>query len=162
MRRNRLGRKGLFLMAVLAACMLTTVAHQAGTGLQDEDAIRQSVQQMQEGWNTKSGALFAKPFAEDADYVVINGRYIKGQKVIAEAHQRIFDTIYKNTSISLKVERSRLLRPDVALVHVLGRAETPQADGASKSDVILTLVMTKNSGVWQIAAFQNTKVEARP
>ena len=45
----------------------------------DEAAMRENVKQMETGWNTKSGALFAKPFAEDADYVVINGMYIKGR-----------------------------------------------------------------------------------
>ena len=48
----------------------------------DEAAIRENVKHLETGWNTKSGALFAKPFAEDADYVVINGMYIKGRSVI--------------------------------------------------------------------------------
>lgn len=159
MRRNNWSRSGFLLIAVLAACALMAATHQARTLANDEDAIRRNVKQMEEGWNSKSGALFAKPFAEDADYVVVNGMHIKGQKVIAEAHQRIFDTIYKNTSLSLKVEQFRLLRPDVALVHVRGRAETPQAEGVSKREVMITLVMTKTDGVWRIAAFQNTKIE---
>lgn len=99
-------------------------------------------------------ALFAKPFAEDADYVVINGMYIKGRAAIQTAHQRIFDTIYKDTNISLTVKQIRFLRPDVAVVHVNGHREGPTKD--LSGDAILTLVMTKEAHGWTIAAFQNT------
>ena len=129
------------------------------TKASDEAAIRENVKQMETGWNTKSGALFARPFAEDADYVVINGTHIRGRALIDKGHQRIFDTIYKQTGLSLTVEQIRFLRPDVALVHVLGHSKTPQADGFRESDVIITLVMTKDNQGWKIAAFQNTQVE---
>jgi uncharacterized protein (TIGR02246 family) len=106
----------------------------------DEAAMRESVKQLETGWNTKSGAVFAKPFAEDADYVVINGLYIKGRATIETAHQRIFDTIYKDTNIKLEVKQIRFLRPDVAVVHVTGHREGPTKE--LTGDAILTLVMT--------------------
>ena len=125
----------------------------------DEAALRESVKQLETGWNTKSGALFAKPFAEDADYVVINGMYIKGRATIETAHQRIFDTIYKDTKINLTVKQIRFLRPDVAVVHVTGHREGPTKE--LTQDAILTLVMTKEQHGWTIAAFQNTGVAPR-
>ena len=125
----------------------------------DEAAMRESVKQMETGWNTKSGALFAKPFAEDADYVVINGIYIKGRATIETQHQRIFDTIFKDTRINLTVKQIRFLRPDVAVVHVTGHREGPTKD--LTQDAILTLVMTKEAQGWTIAAFQNTSVAPR-
>ena len=125
----------------------------------DEAAMRESVKQMETGWNTKSGALFAKPFAEDADYVVINGMYIKGRATIETAHQRIFDTIYKDTKINLTVKQIRFLRSDVAVVHVTGHRDGPTKD--LTQDAILTLVMTKEQHGWTIAAFQNTGVAPR-
>lgn len=125
----------------------------------DETAIRESVKQMETGWNTKSGAVFAKPFAEDADYVVINGMYIKGRSTIETSHQRIFDTIYKDTIIELTVKQIRYLRPDVAVVHVTGHRQGPTKE--LLQDAILTLVMTKEQHGWTIAAFQNTAVAPR-
>ena len=125
----------------------------------DEAAIRDSVKQMETGWNTKSGALFAKPFAEDADYVVINGMYIKGRPIIATAHQQIFDTIYKDTTVTLSVKQIRFLRPDVAVVHVNAHRDGPTRE--LTADAIVTLVMTKEKQGWTIAAFQNTQVVAR-
>jgi len=125
----------------------------------DETALRESVKQLETGWNTKSGALFAKPFAEDADYVVINGMYIKGRAVIESAHQRIFDTIYKDTNITLTVKQIRFLRPDVAVVHVEGRRTGPTKELGQ--DAMLTLMMTKEKQGWVIAAFQNTAIATR-
>jgi len=122
----------------------------------DEAALRDIVKQMETGWNTKSGAVFAKPFAEDADYVVINGNYIKGRAVIESQHQRIFDTIYKDTTLSLTVKQIRFLRPDVAVVHVSGKRVGPGKD--HNQGAMITVVMTKQNGGWLIAAFQNTAV----
>ena len=125
----------------------------------DETAIRESVKQMETGWNTKSGALFAKPFAEDADYVVINGNYIKGHAVIESQHQRIFDTIYKDTNITLAVKQIRFLRPDVAIVHVEGHRTSSTKE--LTQDAMMTLMMTKEKQGWVITAFQNTAVATR-
>jgi uncharacterized protein (TIGR02246 family) len=133
--------------------------HQPDGHAADEAAVRESVKQLETGWNTKSGALFAKPFAEDADYVVINGYYIKGRAAIETGHQRIFDTIYKDTNLTLTVKQIRFLRPDVAVVHVEGRRTGPANEPAQNA--MLTLMMTKEKQGWVIAAFQNTAITTR-
>ena len=126
----------------------------------DEAAIRENVKQLESGWNTKSGALFAKPFAEDADYVVINGSHIKGRKVIESAHKGIFETIFKDTTLTLNVKQIRFVRPDVAVVHVNGHRDGPTKELIQ--DAILTMVMVKEKEGWSITAFQNTAVAPRP
>src|SRR5678815_3430278 len=151
--------KTLVFVTLLMLGFSTQTMHSQDNPASDEAAMRESVKQMESGWNTKSGALFAKPFAEDADYVVINGMYIKGRAVIESQHQRIFDTIYKDTNLTLKVKQIRFLRPDVAVVHVEGHrtSTTP----ALVQDAMLTLMMTKEKQGWVIAAFQNTSVAPR-
>jgi len=152
--------KTLVFVTLLMLGFSGQATHSAPEGrAADETAIRESVKQMETGWNTKSGALFAKPFAEDADYVVINGNYIKGHAVIKSQHQRIFDTIYKDTNITLTVKQIRFLRPDVAVVHVEGRRTS--ATQALAQDAMMTLLMTKEKLGWMISAFQNTAVAPR-
>lgn len=149
--------------AALLACLLYGSVHVSaltGASAEDEAAVRESVRQMENGWNTGSGPLFAKPFAEDADYVVINGMQIKGRETIAKAHQQIFDTIYKGSTLSLSVKQVRFLRPDVAVVHVAGHLKSRRGEEAHEADATITLVMTKDKGEWRIAAFQNTEVAA--
>lgn len=150
--------KGSALLT-LFVLVFSTDALAQGSREADEAAMRENVSHLETGWNTKSGALFAKPFAEDADYVVINGMYIKGRAVIEKAHQQIFDTIYKDTKIKLTVKQIRFLRPDVAVVHVSGHRDGPTKE--LTQDAMLTTVMTKENHGWTIAAFQNTGVMSR-
>lgn len=125
----------------------------------DEAAIRANVEQMVKGWNSKSGAEFAKPFAEDSDYVVINGTHIKGRAANAAGHQQIFDTVYKNSTLAYTVEQIRFLRPDVAVIHVSASLEVTQGDSTQNHNARITMVMMKNKGKWEIAAFQNTEIQ---
>jgi uncharacterized protein (TIGR02246 family) len=144
------------ILVTLALLMFSALSVSAQNNAADESALRESVKQLETGWNTKSGASFAKPFAEDADYVVINGSYIKGRAVIESQHQRIFDTIFKDTTIRLTVQQIRFLRPDVAVVHVKGSRESPTQE--LRQSAMLTLFMTKEKAGWTIAAFQNTAI----
>jgi uncharacterized protein (TIGR02246 family) len=145
------------LAIVLAACALAATARATDAGA--EAAIRDNVRQMETGWNQKSGALFAGPFAEDADYVVINGLHIRGREAIEKGHQQIFDTFMKDTTISFVVEQVRFLRTDVAIVHVGGRLKTGQDTGQTEARI--TLVMSKGKDGWKNVAFQNTEVAKR-
>lgn len=157
MRSHNTVRRFTFALVALVACALYAAAPAAADNA-DEAAIRENVRQLEAGWNAKSGAQFAKPFAADADYVIINGSYIKGREAIAEGHQRIFDTFYKESTLSLSIKQVRMLRPDVAVVHVTGTNKVPRGAETQVAEAIITLLMTKESGVWKIAAFQNTEV----
>lgn len=150
-------KKGLAGLIMLLALFPAVYAQNDRAA--DDAAIRDNVKQLETGWNTKSGAAFAKPFADDADYVIINGRYIKGREAIATAHQRIFDTVFKDTKLELTVKQVRFLRPDVAVVHADGHRDGPTAE--LKQRASMTFVMTKDRQKWSIAAFQNTPVAAQ-
>lgn len=127
----------------------------------DEKAIRANLEQMVKGWNVKSGEEFAKPFAEDSDYVVVNGMHIKGRAANAKGHQQIFDTIYKDTEISGIVEQIRFLRPDIALIHAVTE-RFPKTDRNHVTKGRLTMVMVKTDDEWEIVAFQNTQIQNAP
>ena len=161
MKRSSTTIKPLTALTAFILCVFTVSAQEAGASVaraEDEAAIRENVRQMEAGWNTKSGSLFAKPFAEDADYVVINGMYLKGRAAIERAHQQIFDTIFKNTTVRLSVKQIRFLRPDVAVVHVIGHKDAPENERELMSDAFVSMVMTKDKQGWRIAAFHNTKI----
>lgn len=150
----------LMFVALVLSALHASAQERAASRMsaEDEAAIRENVRQMETGWNTKSGSLFAKPFTEDADYVVINGLQIKGRDTIGKGHERLFATIYKNSTLSLSVKQIRFLSLDVAVVHVAGRNRIRQGEETREVAAMMTLVMTKDKGEWQIAAFQNTAV----
>ena len=159
------GINALVLFMAIAVCFIqgtAQVSPKAGVESADEAAIRENVRQVEEGWNTKSAALFAKPFAEDADYVAVTGFYVKGRKANEVGHQRLFEGVFKNSTINLTVKQIRFLSPDIALVHVQGHNKTKQGDAVREWDLMMSLVMTKVEGKWKIASFHNTMVNEGP
>lgn len=144
-------------MALLFACGLAGTAQAQGASA-DEDAIRQVVQQVQEGWNAHDGKAFAAPFAADADYVVVNGMSLKGREAIEKGHTGIFSSIYKDSRNAATVKSVRFLRPDVAVALVEWNLEYREGGETKKGHAMNTMVMTKEGGKWSIAAFQNTPI----
>ena len=154
----------LSLMAAgLLALMLVNVqasnTYASQNSNKDEDAIRQVVQQVQDGWNAHDGKAFAAPFATDADYVVVNGMRATGREEIEKGHTAIFTTIYKDSRNAATVKSIRFLRPDVAVVHVEWNLEFRAGGETRKGHAMNTMVMTKENGKWSIAAFQNTPIQ---
>jgi uncharacterized protein (TIGR02246 family) len=124
---------------------------------EDEVAIHEKLKQMHDGWKARDAELFAKPFATDADYVVVNGMRLQGRKAIEEGHRALFARIPKEDpkeSESVPNEVTiRFLRPDVALVHTVGFGTVHN---------IATLVLTKEGHGWEIASLQRTAIQAPP
>jgi uncharacterized protein (TIGR02246 family) len=122
----------------------------------DRAAIDDIVAKLEGAWNALDGAAFAAPFAADADFVNIRGEHFRGRAAIAAGHAEIFRTIYAGSRNQLAVETARLLRPDVALAHVHAVLDVPHGPLAGRHSARFSLVLTKESGGWQIAAFHNT------
>lgn len=165
MRNSVLVKTLPLVLAALAALAPRAAAQDSAAprpAADDEAAVRENVRQMEAGWNAKSGDAFARPFAEDADYVVINGMQLKGRQAIDKGHQQIFDTIYKDSALALSLKQLRLLRPDVAVAHVAARLKVRLGEQTQEGNAIITMVLTKENGGWRIAAFQNTSVAAAP
>lgn len=150
----------LFTLALSAAAYGQT-ATSAKDAAQDEAAVRAAVQSLQDAWNAHDGKAFAAPFAADADYVVVNGAYIKGREVIEQGHAQIFSTLYKESRNVAAIKSVRFIRPDVALALVEWNLEFKAGGETRRARAINTLVFTKESGRWSIAAFQNTPVQAQ-
>lgn len=156
--------KRLSFMAVMFFVVLFAIVSNAqssqGTS-SDEAAIRQIVQQVQDGWNAHDGKAFAAPFVTDADYVVVNGMYVKGREAIEQGHTQIFSNIYKDSKNVATVKSVRFLRSDVAVAHVEWNLEFRAGGETRKAQAMNTMVLTKEDGRWGIAVFQNTPIETQ-
>lgn len=127
----------------------------------DRAALDNIVSQLEAAWNAMDGAAFAAPFANDADFVNIRGEHFHGRSAIAAGHAAIFRTIYAGSTNHYTVVVARLVRPDVALVHVHARLDAPHGPLAGRHAARFSLVLTKEPGGWQIAAFHNTLVSGQ-
>ena len=137
---------------------------------EDEAAIRQLIEDMQEGQNTKNGELFASAFAQEHDYVAINGMFLPNQtkEDNARIHQGLYDESrssvagkYAEVEVRLNVAKIRALTaPEVIVAHV--ESEFCLKDHAEKKTKnIITAVMQKREGEWEIVAFHNAPVQKR-
>jgi uncharacterized protein (TIGR02246 family) len=117
------------------------------------------VGRLQAAWNAMDGAAFAAPFAEDADFVNILGEHFRGRDRIAAGHVGIFQSIYAGSTVSMRLERVRLLRPDVALAHVHSILDVPQGLLAGRHAARFSLVLTRGPAGWEIAGFHNTRMD---
>ena len=122
----------------------------------DRAALESIVGQLEAAWNAMDGSAFAAPFAGDADFVNIRGEHFHGRPAIAAGHAAIFRTIYAGSTVHFTVEAARLVRPEVALLHVRSLLDAPQGPLAGRHGACFSLALTKEAGGWEIAAFHNT------
>ena len=114
------------------------------------------VRAMETAWNAADSAGFVDAFADDADFVNVLGMHVRGRDAIAEGHAQIFRTVYAGSRVAYRVEGARLLRPDVALVHVYATLEVPGGPMAGQHEARYSMVLIHDGGTWRIASFHNT------
>jgi uncharacterized protein (TIGR02246 family) len=119
------------------------------------------VRQLESAWNAMDGPGFAALFAADAEFVNIRGEYFRGRTAIAAGHTALFQGIYARSTNHCAVEGARLLGPEVALVRVHSVLHVPHGPHGGRQTARFSLVLSKESGRWEIAALHNT-LEAPP
>ena len=125
----------------------------------DESAVRDLYRELMDGWNRGSGEAFAAVFTEDGDLIGFDGTHFEGRAEITTFHQELFDKWLKGTRLVGRVKDVRFLSPDVALMHAVGSTVMRGKSRPSpERDSIQTLVATRQSGEWRLAAFQNTRL----
>ena len=151
----------IIVITIVILCASASLFAQEKTSKmsKDEALIRAAVKQMETGWNAHDAKAFSAPFAAEADYVVVNGMYVKGRDEIEKGHTGIFTTIYKDSRNIGTIKSVRFLRKDVAVVHTEWNLEFTAGGGKRKGHALSTMIMTKDKGKWSIAAFQNTSIQ---
>lgn len=125
---------------------------------EDGRIVAEIVGELERAWNSADGAGFARPFAEDADFVNIRGERARTRAVIGQGHQGIFDTIYKGSTVRYEVAQVRGLAPAVLLAHVKATLNAPTGPLAGEHASLFTLVLVRIEEAWRITALQNTLV----
>ncbi|PRX50021.1 uncharacterized protein (TIGR02246 family) [Prauserella shujinwangii] len=109
---------------------------------------------MARAWNAGDGAAWAASFAEDATFVDALGRVQRGRAVIAEEHQKIFDTIYRGSRLEYWLLDSRPIADDLLLAHTGSRLSVPEGPRAGTVEAVQTKLVRGG----EILAFHNTAV----
>ena len=124
----------------------------------DDRIVSDIVGELEKAWNAADGAGFARPFADDADFVNIRGDHFRTREVIAKGHQVIFDTMYKGSVVRYQVTDVRAIAPGVLVAHAKATLTAPTGPLAGEHGSLFTLVLVQHDNEWRIAAFHNTLV----
>lgn len=151
--------KKLFILSVFLIGMISTTCAQLNP--RDEAAIHSIVRTMEEGWNAKSGKIFATHFAPTHDYIIWNGIFLNEltREGNAMSHQGIFDSFYKTTDLRVVVSKIRPIREDLVHVQVLGATYEHNTPIPENPKVIITMLMEKKNNEWSIISFHNSDIE---
>ena len=122
------------------------------------EAIDEVIAGLEKAWNAADGDAFGQWFAEDAEFVTVYGMYFQGRATIAASHQHIFETVYKDSVVSYVPFQTRMLRDDVALVHMRAHLSVPEGPMAGEHDALPSIVVTREPDGWKIASLHNTFV----
>jgi uncharacterized protein (TIGR02246 family) len=115
--------------------------------------------ELERAWNAADGTGFARPFAEDADFVNIRGEHFQSRDLIAKGHQAIFDTIYKGSVVRFEVTGVRAISQTVLVAHVKSTLKAPTGPLAGEHNSLFTMVVVQAQNDWRIAAFHNTLIK---
>jgi uncharacterized protein (TIGR02246 family) len=137
-----------------------------GSPSADETRIRQLIAEEESAWNRGDAKAYASHFDEEGGFTNVLGTVYYGRRAFEERHAEIFATVFRNTVLSMKVQKIQFIRPDVAVVDIdtemTGFKALPPgvhaaADGALRTR--LQQVMSKEGGDWWIAAYHNIDVK---
>ena len=124
----------------------------------EDQIVADVANELEKAWNAGDGVAFARPFAEDADFVNIRGEHHRTREAIAKGHQAIFDSVYKGSVVRLQVVGVRTLAPTVLLGHVKSNLKAPTGPLAGEHGALFSFVLVRHQDTWRIAAFHNTLV----
>jgi len=116
---------------------------------------------LEDAWNEMSGEKFSQPFTTQSDFINIRGMYIsKGTKEkVAEGHQAIFDSFYKDSKLKYEVADAELLNEQTILAHIKAELSVPHGPLTGTHNSIITIVVIQENDEWKIRAFHNTLVK---
>jgi uncharacterized protein (TIGR02246 family) len=145
------------LLAMLCIGSFASAA-QAQPRTEDEQAIQKVLADFVAAWNQHDMKLWSELATDDADYVVISAKHLKGRDEIFKYHDELHKGPFKDHKMKASWQDVRFLHDDVALGHV----KFEPGNELTKRTALATLVLVKQKGRWLITAFQNTLLYGPP
>ena len=144
------------MLLLLAAVILSTGRASAQSA--DQTEIESIAMRQGETWTRHDAKAYAALFTEDCDVINILGWRWKGRNDVERKLTEAFRFVFRDSRLTITEVDTRFLRNDVAVAHArwtMTGAKVPPRMPEPRAG-IQTLVLTKQSGHWLIAAFQNT------
>jgi uncharacterized protein (TIGR02246 family) len=129
---------------------------------QDEQAIRNVILQMTDGFNKHDADAATAMYTSDADFVNVRGDKYTGAAEIRQRLAAIFSTRTKNAILKTQNVTIRFINRELAFAHVTnelsGLVDTAGVSLPSHRELSIR-VFIKESDNWRVAAFHNTMIK---
>jgi uncharacterized protein (TIGR02246 family) len=147
--------------SLLSLALVFATAVVAAGSSKDDDGVRAVVAQFQDAWNRHDMDAFAALFAENADFVNVRGTRWIGREAIKNGHVVGHSTVFKNSVLTITETNVRFLAPEAAVARSVWKLTGHTSrDGqpAPERTGILTSVLERRDGHWEIVVAQNTDI----
>lgn len=135
--------------------------HQKQNKEQDEQAIRNVILQMTDGFNKHDADAATAMYTSVADFVNVRGDKYTGAAEIRQKLAAIFSTRAKNATLKTQNVTIRFISRELAFAHVTnelsGLIDTAGVNLPSHRELSIR-VFIKESNNWRVAAFHNTMI----
>ena len=128
-------------------------------GLPDDVASEKQIhalyREFTEAWNRHDPAALSKMWGADGDHVEPDGRVAKGRDAVAALFKAEHETVFKSTTLSLRIDTVWLIATDVALAdgnYEISGIVAPDGTAIPTRTGHLTSVLLREHGKWGIAA----------
>jgi uncharacterized protein (TIGR02246 family) len=134
----------------------------------DRLSIERLAAALDDAWARGDAGAYASRFANDGTFTNFLGMFYQGRDAFRERHDAVFKTVFKGTTLTLRVATLRFIRPDVAIAdtdaELRGLKAVPSGLTALAGIVRtkLLMVLVKEHGDWWISAYHNVAVAPRP
>ncbi|MBX5463602.1 MAG: SgcJ/EcaC family oxidoreductase [Steroidobacteraceae bacterium] len=131
----------------------------------DLRSIERLIASLQEAWAVGDADAFARRFTEDGTFTNVLGMFFQGRAAFRERHDAVFRTVFKGSTLKLRIAVLRFIRPDVVIADTDAELRNPAAlpEGLSASPdgtvyARLLMVLVKERDEWWISAYHNVPV----
>jgi len=152
------------LLKMLASVMLFFILmscnqdHDPG---KDEQAIRDIILQMTEGFNKHDAKAATQMYTSNADFVNVRGDKYTGAEEIQQKLAAILSTRAKEATLKTLNTTIRFVNPELAIAHVSnelsGLVDSAGLKLPSHQELSIR-VFIKEKGNWRVTAFHNTMI----
>jgi uncharacterized protein (TIGR02246 family) len=135
----------------------------------DQLSIERLLASLDDAWARGDAGAYASRFANDGTFTNVLGMFFRGRDEFRERHDAVFKTVFKGSTLALRIAALRFVKPDVAIADLdaevrgfaaLAGGYTAMPDGTVRTRLLMVLV--KEHGDWWISAYHNVAVASPP
>ena len=110
-------------------------------------------------WARHDADALGRLMADDGDFVNVGANWFHGRRDFTLYHRRLLEGRFADSLIVPLEVRTRMMRPDVAIVHWSWRMtgdRDPDGTLRPPRTGLMSMIVERRHGVWQIVSAQNT------